>query len=585
MNLIVTLAVGDKKWGSMALNLAMSIKAQTPDQKIMLIYSESAIEDIKPYMDKYFDCGYLQGENHFDSYTELAFWLKTQLWKIVDTTFRNWDNAIFLDADSIMLAGRKVDDWFKKHEGMTFDAYCNDMYSYSQKKRKRKDYTFWCDPEKARAHFGIPIQNKMPQINCSFMYLSKTQLCRAYFDQAAAIWGDVDFEGETYKGVKVDEMCFNIASSLLNVYPSQNTYRPVFLQFSSETQNSNYVWHYFRALSFAGMQKPASYLVDLYNQLAQYYADHFGLPKAYIYDPYDKQIFKPNYLHIQPIARRTIFRQGEIPNSDGGVFNPSGLGNTVIMRKELPLLPNGRAYTNPSASAHLYRYDGEGVELRMRDMPDARVEDFRLFRSGALTLVNHSVVENGTTSNLKSRVGLSMLKCGELQFMGIPKLPIDLKEAEKNWLFFSEGETTYCIYNISPFVMFKCEKGDWVRCELPGFELDWFHKDEYICGSTNPIRIGEHYLVMFHTKQWGVYYHGAMLLDVETKELKHYTKQPIYIHSVAEGMHRGLTFVSGAQYFEGGNVLRVFYGEGDSHACYNDYSAQEFIELIKTGAC
>jgi len=581
MNLIVTLAVGDKKWGSMALNLAMSIKAQTPDQKILLIYNQSAIEDIKPHMDKFFDYGYLQYENQYDNYVELAFYLKSQLYKIIDSACKGWDNAIFLDADSIMLAGRKVDEWFKKHEGQYFDAYCNDTYSFSSKKRKRKDYTFWCEPELAREHYNIPLQNKMPQINCSFIYLSRTPLCRTFFENVEKVWLDDTFEGEKYKGVKVDEMCFNIASAITNLYPSQNTYRPLFLQFASETQNPNYVAHYFRAFSFAGMTKPADYLTHLYNELAHYYAEHFCLTNYYKYDKADKLEYKPLYLSINPIARRTMFRQGELPNSDGGVFNPSGLGNVVIMRKELPLLPNGKAYTNASAIPHLYSYDGEGKELAMQNMPDARIEDFRLFRNGQHTLVNHSVVEHGSNSALKSKVGLSMLKCGELIFLGIPKLPIETKQAEKNWLFFSEGDITYCIYNISPLVIFKCVDNVWQRCEFPATELEWFHKNEYICGSTNPIRIGEYYFLMYHTKQWGVYYHGAMLLDVNTKEVKHYTRNPIWIQNVGEGMHRGLIFVSGAQYFEGGNVLRIFYGEGDSHACYNDYNANDFLELIK----
>lgn len=113
--------------------------------------------------------------------------------------------------------------------------------------------------------------------------------------------------------------------------------------------------------------------------------------------------------------------------------------------------------------------------------------------------------------------------------------------------------------------------------------LDWFHYDAEICNSTNPILVGEHRLMFFHTKENGIYHHGAVLLDAATHEITHYTRNSIPIKNTAyaDGIGKGIIYVSGSVLLEPEGLIRVFFGEGDSSACYNDYDKDELINIIK----
>jgi len=168
MNLVVTIAVGNKTWGERALNLSLSIKANDDEQKTMLIYTKSAIEGIESLIDEHFDYGLLY-EMDGDNPSEFAFHLKTRLYSIVSSVCKDFQAVIYLDADTIIIPGKSTKDWFDEHFGTPFTSYCNDVYDYETKTRKRTDYTFWCDPEKVKSKFNISDNAKMPQINTSFM--------------------------------------------------------------------------------------------------------------------------------------------------------------------------------------------------------------------------------------------------------------------------------------------------------------------------------------------------------------------------------------------------------------------------------
>jgi len=56
---VIILAIGDSTWGQMALNLALSIKANEPFRKILLIHDGKSITEIESVIDRYFDYTYL----------------------------------------------------------------------------------------------------------------------------------------------------------------------------------------------------------------------------------------------------------------------------------------------------------------------------------------------------------------------------------------------------------------------------------------------------------------------------------------------------------------------------------------------
>ena len=112
------------------------------------------------------------------------------------------------------------------------------------------------------------------------------------------------------------------------------------------------------------------------------------------------------------------------------------------------------------------------------------------------------------------------------------------------------------------------------------YPIDWFHKGHTICNSTNPIDIGEYYLMFFHSKQNGQYFHGAVLLDKMTLDIVYCTKNSINIMDNAKGLHNGLIYVSGSLYLERQQVIRVYFGEADWNAWQIDFNKKDLVEAI-----
>lgn len=583
MRLVVTLAVGERKYGDLAINLALSIKCQTPEQKILLIYEPTAIKGIEELVEKHFDYGQLE-HRHTDTAAEFAFWQKTQLYTTVMQAVPEATEIIFLDADTIMLPSKTVNEWFEKHQGRPFTSYCNDILDFKTGKRKRRDYTFWCDPAKVKEHYNLSDFNKIPQINSSFLYFEKGELAKTYFQVASNVWNDDNIQYTEYKNTKPDELCFNIASAITNILPHQTTYRPIFFQFGSEQQNISYINHYYKSFGFAGTASPHDYLVKFYNDTSEYYRYHFGIAESFKYKP--PLYSETEYLSIQPLSRRTLYRRGELPNSDGGVFNPSAIlrayGLCTIYRKEAGI--EKAMYVGTTAVAHI-EYLNESTELKTTIPPGMRVEDFRLFDYDGQLMCGHSIAQNIYTTNIECKCAISEIKGDELNYIGIPNLPIETKKVEKNWVFFSEEKRLFCLYSLQPYKLFYTDDLiAWHPHEVGQKKLKWLD-ESYLSNSTNPILIDNHYLVFFHSKANGGYHHGAALIDKETKQITHCTPKAINIESGKEGFNPKITYVSGAVYFKDKDIIRVFAGEGDAHAIYFDFNAGKLIKEIKRYKC
>lgn len=574
---IVILAIGEKKWGELALNLALSIKANSPEQKIALIYEHTAIAGIEPLIEKHIDYG--MAVTRYDTAIEFSFFLKTRLYDMA-TEMCDAEAFIYLDADTIIVPGKKPFDWFVEHKDRIFTSYCNDIINLETGKRRRKDYTFWCEPMDAALYFNL--KGKMPQVNSSFLYFVRDMRVKELFDKAKEVYDDNKFPYEEYKGAKPDELCFNIACCHTGLLPHRDTYRPVFFQFGSETHTRSYIHQYFASFGFAGVNEPSKYLLDTYHETAEHYRWLFGIADEF------KLEFKPDisidYLPIEILSRRTLYRKGELPNSNGGVFNPSAFTNddgciiATIYRKEAGIAKN--MYVGTTALPHLETANFSR-ELQIISPPKLRFEDFRLFEHEGELYASHTVCENINTSNVEASCGISKVNTTNILFKGKVQLPITTSKVEKNWVFFSQLEYVYCVYSVSPYRLFRSlDMVNWEEVKVEQPELKWIDKG-FISNSTNPVLVGDEYLMFFHTKSAGEYYHGALLIDANTKEITHATKKPIRIETGGEGIAPKLKYISGCAYLKNENKIRVFIGEGDSNAVYNDFDAETLIKTIK----
>lgn len=591
MNLIITIATGNKSFGNFALNLALSIKANEPNQKIGLIYSDDAIADVKELVDRHFDYGMRIFYDECKTPQELAFKTKTELYDIATKMCPEADTFLFLDADTVMLPSRKTADWFEQHRELNFTSYCNDMYHFATKTRKRKDYTFWCNPEQAKEYFDLHNGSRMPQVNSSFLYFKKSDEAKRLFDEAYKVWVS-DFNDFTqYKEAKPDELCFNIACAKTGIYPHRNTYRPIYFQVFQENHSHEEMLHQYRAFGLAGSTGHLPYIIDWYNNYTRYYRNHFAIIAEWYLNKETKGFVDETPINIHPVSRRTLYREGEIENSGAGIFNPSGLilkdgTRYTIFRKEKDFDTYKRyKHTTGIPHLHVLRANGEtDTELKLINFDGARVEDFRLFICGQAIFCNYHEVRNNHTDNMEIKVGLAYLNENMLVAIAAPVLPYPTKRVEKNWVFFGEKNRMYCIYSLSPYRIFYADAEtqwqEWARLDVPEATIDFVHKG-MISNSTNPVLIDGYYLSFFHTKANGVYYKGAVLINAETKQIEYYTRHTIPFNARNDGWQKSLHYISGVAYDERRGLVRVFYGENDSHSCYADYDKNKLIAAIK----
>lgn len=575
MRLVTIIAIGDKKFGQFALNCCLSIKAHDWKQKVALITDGYAIDGIVDEVNKFFDYRTTVSYSEYPTPQEKAFYTKVNLYEIATKICGEATEFIAIDADCIMIPSHGVKEWFDEHQGLAFTCWNNDVYDFKTNTTKRKDYTFWCNPLEAKEYYGLT--NPMPQLNTSFMYFSKCPSASNLFSTAKKVWHDAHLKYTEYKGAKPDELCFNIACSINNILPHRTPYYPIFFQFASENQNELYIQHHYKSIGFAGQLRPSDAFVDLYNKYCDYYRDKFGVA-PYKFDNSSKAV-KDYAEIILDCEKRTIIRRGEAPLSDGGIFNPSSVYHNnrliTIFRKEKNLDCYQR-YTHSTAIPHIILGDTM-FDTSFANAEPARREDFRLFVFEHSLWASYSKIVGDKCSIAISRFDYTSKKFVDETSVG---LPIKTTDMEKNWLFFEQAGMLYCIYSLSPYLLFVLEGKKWTRVDVKTPHLKWFHSG-YICNSTHPTEVDKYLLLWFHTKENGVYFHGAMLLDKETKEILHYTKNSIRMKDYAEGLHNGLIYVSGCVYRKDTDTVRVLYGEADSHSAYSEFDRQTLINAIK----
>jgi len=563
----VIVATGHSNFGQMALNLCLSIKANS-NYAVILLHTSSAVMDIDVTR---FDSAHqfdYRLVNYADNPAKQAFLLKLLSYQIL--IHKPYDTFILLDADTIVLPGNNLDDWFENKK--PFHAYYNDLFSFETNTYVTKNYHFWCDPLEAKKYFKIPSNAFMPQINASFIYFRKSPYAKAIFEKALEVWYDEEFTYSKYRDTKTEEMCLNIACALVGRKPDQVPYRPIWMQCYSESRDITYIQHRFNAIALTGNVTHDKNVLDLYNRLSDYYRSLFGIRKKFHFTQNAKQ----EKVYRLSTSKTILARIGAFgPISDGGVINPGAvrMGDNYIML--LRCDANLQGYKGHKERAKcvpvLAKYDLQFnlistrvVEIHGWD--GYLLEDFRLMEEGFHG--GCSAYINGHWAQLFfSLVGLLEPN---------PTIVVrhtfsEPDQDEKNWGWFEYLGHLHYIYSIEPLIIKPLNRGTLV--EIP-FESGW--KDEgFISCSTMPVKYGEDYLVWVHKKQKDLtYLNSAMILDgVTLKPIYFYPHHLLDFENIEQPMYISSCIV------EEDRIL-IFSGEKGTPEMHNAATAYSSVRII-----
>jgi hypothetical protein len=282
MRLISTIAIGDRMWGDMALNLAISIKTDNPDQKIALIYEDSAIEGIEDLIFRYVDFGHRIIKD-YGNYEQVNL-EKVHLYDTITKICPEATEVVYLDADVMLLPGNEVSPFFDKNSQYDYFFYKNGEYDYDKKKKSRKDGSFWCNPEKIKkelAEHGTEIKHNMPQVVSAFLYFKANESAKLFFTVAQIVYSE-ELSYTPRKDSKCADFCFNVSASILGS-PTQKYYRPLFIQQYSENRSDIYIWHRYRAIALDSAIYHDNRIIAMYNSVCRYLRDLSGITLPFVF--------------------------------------------------------------------------------------------------------------------------------------------------------------------------------------------------------------------------------------------------------------------------------------------------------------
>lgn len=303
---------------------------------------------------------------------------------------------------------------------------------------------------------------------------------------------------------------------------------------------------------------------------------------------------------------QSIIRRGELPGSNGGIYNPG----VLIDQGRIYLLCRREIDYQFSHIVHpeLIEIDPDSLKkissttLTKFGYPEfSRIEDFRCIHFEGKQLVVHTLHTGGRLNNIASKnyAGLiqdpqalhdplllkpviSEIQDGVLRPYDAFDLPIQLKTVEKNWVLFEHHQCLHCIYDLDPLTIFRKEStGEWVLIieEDNGWSKDF---PFYLSNSVNLIPFESGYLGFWHTIEYGSYVHGAYWLDHNLK-LQYKTDVLIDSACIKTGPKPGVIYITSASQRE--NEILLFYGKADSDTAVMRIDAKTLWHELQNADC
>ena len=270
---ILILALGNENYYRMAYTLAASIRANEPalniavatDRPIDIRYSRLFKEQIIIEESVYLIKGKLE-------------YIRAKLFAY---DFSPFEETIFLDADQIIIPGRKVVPIFEELKNIELTFSNTGLANTSM----------WADIQEVKNVYGdAPFWN----YHSEFFYFKKNSEVKKYFATAKAAYDKAKLKSVTpFAGGKMaDELAFQIAAMQTGLYPHEENWTPNF--WYDRDRNNSYKYPYqlldFVSYSIGGNHVPTN-VKDNYNTLAKFYFAKLGLSNPY--QVVDKRKFLP----------------------------------------------------------------------------------------------------------------------------------------------------------------------------------------------------------------------------------------------------------------------------------------------------
>jgi len=253
---VLIIALGHKNYYRMAVNLAASIKRNSPNIHISIVV-DSIHEDNAHVFDNIISAKY---DNPVEAKTDVY-------------DLSPYDKTLYLDADMILLPDVDLEKLFVELENVDFtimNACAGD------------DYSVWASADAIRFATGNT-EDPLPAYYSELIYFTKCSRIESYFEAVQHEYKTATLRGRTFAGVMADELAFTLASMKLKIFPHKLNWLPVFWHFRDKKDTGMQPYQLcekYYGYSLGGNITPA-YAKAQYDNLVTYYAQVMKVTKPF----------------------------------------------------------------------------------------------------------------------------------------------------------------------------------------------------------------------------------------------------------------------------------------------------------------
>lgn len=257
--MIVIIALESQFYFNLALNLAKSIKRHHRNLPIALLSDKFT----DPVFDQVIKPDFT---HHTENRKFNPFRLKTYIYD-----YSPFEKTLYLDADNLCI--KPIGDLLKKLEETDF--LIHEVKRWDKTNRERCKMV-WTDKVGHKLvdltnAYNIPEDNIYPEYNSSFIWFTKSEKNKKYFDLAKALYMDRRIKYKDIGTCYPDELAWGLASTILKQYSGVEHFKPIYHKWEASkkggTDDINLIKERYWFLGMAGgLHAPG--LLYLYKRLS-----------------------------------------------------------------------------------------------------------------------------------------------------------------------------------------------------------------------------------------------------------------------------------------------------------------------------
>lgn len=261
------IAMGHENYFKMGINLAASIKQNSPDAHITIFTDVARTDNI-----------------HVFDEIKILTGIKPIQAKTLLYTISPYERTLYLDVDMLILPGRDITQLFSQLENTSFQIM-NDC--------KGDEYSVWLAADSIRK-ITKNTESLLPVYYSELIYFEKKPEVKEYFDRVSYLFNFSEEKGRTFGGGMADELAFILASMEMRFFPTILNWLPIFWFFRDKADTSQQSYKlsekYF-GYSIGGNVYP-EYVKAEYNNLVAYYSKVMKVTKPF--KARDKRLYLSN---------------------------------------------------------------------------------------------------------------------------------------------------------------------------------------------------------------------------------------------------------------------------------------------------